>query len=69
MEPQLRERGRRQHAVVRALFVLLLSLEAALAGAAALHVGGGNAVVWLALNSVLLLWCGVKQRQRPSCCQ
>lgn len=69
MEPQLHQRGRRQYAVVRVLFVLFLTVEVVLAAAAVLHKGGGNAVVLLALNSVLLLWCGAKLRQRPSCCR
>lgn len=68
MEQKLHQRGRRQYAIVRVLMVLLLAVEAVLA-VAAWHWRGGNAAVLLALNAVLLIWCGAKLRQRPSCCR
>ena len=74
MEPELRQRGRRKHAVGRTmmkrLFYILLAVEAVLAVCAWRHAISGNAaVLLLALNTVLLIFSAKRWLSTPSCCR
>jgi hypothetical protein len=55
---------------VKWLVRILLTIEAALLGCALTKViAGDTAVLWLAANSVVLIWSAARLRRKPSCCR
>jgi hypothetical protein len=54
---------------MRQLLWILLAVEAALVLCALKGALGGNAVLLLAANSVLLIWSFRRWRRKPSCCR
>jgi len=73
VEPELRQRRRRKHAVVRSmkrLFYILLAVEVVLGVCAWRHAISGNAtVLLLAANTVLLIFSAKRWLSTPSCCR
>jgi hypothetical protein len=52
------------------LVFVLLAVEAALLGCVLARAMASNlAVLLLAGNSVLLIWCATRLRRKPSCCR